>query len=137
MRILIVGLLFVGFPTLAVEPLASSELIEQCSSIGDAGRQACKAWVRGFIAGAFASRTARYVDPKKPETFSERAKRTRSSRRRTVYGSNFEAGYCLSRETTLDEIVGKLNAHAEALEKVPEHANQLVLGLLRKHYPCP
>lgn len=136
MRILILVLLFAAFPTFAVEPLASSMLIEQCSSTEDASRQACHFWVHGYIGGAFASRTAKYVDPKKPETFSERVKRTRSSRRRTVYGRNLEAGYCLPDDLTLDVLVGKLNTHVEELERLPELANQLMLGLLRKQYPC-
>lgn len=137
MRIFVVVLLFAAFPTFAVEPLSSGALIEKCSSSWEADVRLCQTWVHGFISGAFASRTAKIVTDGEPETFSDRAKRTRISRGRTVYGQNVDAGYCLPVETTLDEVVEKLNAHAEALEKMPEHANQLMLGLLRKHYPCP
>lgn len=136
MRRLIVVLLFVGLPAFAVEPLASRALIEQCASDEEASRGTCQAWVHGFIGGAFASRTAKYVDPKRPETFSERAKRTRTSGRGMVYANNVEAGYCLPRETSLAELVEKLNSHAAQMDKVPEQANQLMLGMLRKHYPC-
>ena len=136
MRILILVLLFAAFPTFAIEPLASGVLIEECSSTEEARQQACHYWIHGYIGGAFASRTARYVDPKRPETFSERAKRTRSSRRRTVYGRNLEAGYCLPDDLTIKAVIGELNAHVAELEQVPELANQLMLGLLRKQYPC-
>ncbi len=136
MRILIAILLVAGLPAFGVEPLASSELIKQCASNDEATRGACQAWVHGFIGGAFASRTAKYVDPKRPETLSERAKRTRAGGRGMVYANNIEAGYCLPRETTLAEVVDKLGSHAAQLEKIPEQANQLMLGLLRKHYPC-
>lgn len=136
MRIFLVLLLFVAVPAFAVEPLASSALIEQCSSNASTDRRVCKAWVHGFIGGFFASRTAKYASPDEPETYSERARRTRISRGRTVYGRNLQAGYCLPVETTLDEIVDKLNAHVQELATVPKHANQLMLGVLRKQYPC-
>lgn len=136
MRIFLVVLLIGAVPAFAVEPLASSALIEKCSSSWEVDVRLCQTWVHGFIGGAFAARTAKIVAADEPETFSERAKRTRISRGRTVYGQNVDAGYCLPAETTLDELVENLNAHVEALEKVPEHANQLMLGLLRKQYPC-
>ncbi|MDH3491033.1 MAG: Rap1a/Tai family immunity protein [Gammaproteobacteria bacterium] len=136
MRIFLVVLLFVAVPAFAVEPLASSTLIEQCSGNTGTDRRVCKAWVHGFIGGSFASRTAKYASPDEPETYSERARRTRISRGRTVYGRNIQAGYCLPAETTLDELVDKLDTHVEELAKIPEHANQLILGLLRKQYPC-
>ncbi len=136
MRVLVVSLLFVAVSTFAVEPLASDALIEQCSSTEDASIRACRAWVHGFMGGAFATRAAKYVDSDRPETYSERARRTRISRGREIYGRDSENGYCVPSETTLDEIVDKLVAHTAGLEKVPEQANQLMLGLLRKQYPC-
>ena len=136
MRTLIVVLLFAGLPAFAIEPLASSVLIEQCSSTEKASQQACRAWIHGYIGGAFSSRTAKYVDPKRPETFSERAKRTRSSRRNTVYGRNLPANYCLPEDLTLEVLVDGLNTHVNELERTPEFANQLMLGLLRKQYSC-
>ena len=63
MRIFLVVLLFAASPAFAIEPLASSVLIEQCSSSWEyrSGRP-CQTWVHGFIGGAFASRTAKIVD---------------------------------------------------------------------------
>lgn len=129
-------LCFVAAPVFAVEPLASSTLLQQCSSDADVNRQACRSWIHGFMGGAFASRTAKRVDDDRKETFSERAARTRISRGRAVYGQNYEANYCVPKETTIAELIDKLNGYAANLKPVPEHANQLMLGLLRKHYPC-
>ncbi len=129
-------LVLLASPTLAVEPLSSGTLLEQCSSSDYVRRQACRSWIHGFMGGAFASRTAKLTDAEKKETFSERAARTRISRGRAMFGQNHDAGYCVPKETTLDELVEKLAAHAGTLKEIPEHANQLMLGLLRKHYPC-
>ncbi len=137
MRILVFILAFAALPVLAVEPLPSSVLSEQCADTGGDGIKTCRAWVQGFIGGGFATGNARFADPEKSESFTERATRTRVSRGRTVYGPNPDAGYCLLSTTTLDEIIGKLPAHAAGMKSPPEHANQLMLGLLRKHYPCP
>lgn len=53
-----------------------------------------------------------------------------------MYGQNYDAGYCLPRATTIGELIDKIPSHAASLKQVPEHANQLMLGLLKKHYPC-
>lgn len=136
MRKPLVALLFLAVPAIAIEPLPSTTLIEQCSSSEESAHQACRSWIHGFVGGAFASRTAKLTDAERKETFSERAARTRISRGRFLYGQNIDAGYCLPRGTTIGELVNKIPAYGASLKQVPEHANQLMLGFLRKHYPC-
>lgn len=132
----LVVLMFLALPAMAVEPLSSAVLLEKCSSSYEAPHASCRAWVHGFVAGAFASRTARQDAAGKKETFSERATRTRLGRGRDVYGQNFEARYCIPTEITIEQLVAKLNEHAAAAAELPATANQLMLGMLRKQYPC-
>ncbi len=129
-------LLFLAVPALAVEPLPSATLLEQCGSSEAPGLQACRSYVHGFIGGAFASRTSKPVEAGSRGSYSERATRTRLSRGRVIYGQHYAAAYCLPSDVTLDDLIVKLRAHAAGLRQVPEHANQLVLGMLRKNYPC-
>lgn len=140
-RLLLIGLMVsLSATAAAVEPLSSEVLLRQCGiyardSVANEA-VSCRAWVQGFIGGAFATRTAVTTDPDKKESFTERATRTRVGRGRLQFGQNYQAGYCLPATATLDEIIAGLNAYAAALERRPEQANQLMLALLRDRYPC-
>lgn len=129
-------LLVLAVPAVAVEPLGSDALLEQCSSSEELAAEACRSWIHGFIGGAFASRTARVSSKKESETYSERATRTRVGRGRNVYGYNYDARYCIPAETTIEQLVERLNEHAAVMKERPLQANQLMLGMLRKNYPC-
>lgn len=132
----IVILFFIALPAFAVEPLASNLLLQQCSSDDNVSRLACRSWIHGFIGGANATRIAREAATDQNETFSERATRTRSAPPRRNYGQNYDAQYCVPSGTTIDELADKLIAHAAGLKQMPDNANQLMLGVLRKNYPC-
>lgn len=134
-KYLLVALLFVT-PAAAVEPLSSEEFLERCASSEKTELAACRGWIHGFVGGAFATRTAKPATAKEKETFEERAARTRIGRGRNLYGQNYTASYCIPKETTIDDLVVKLQDHAANAKKLPEHANQLMLAMLRKQYPC-
>ncbi len=129
-------LFLITAPAFAVEPLASSDLLQRCSSEDNVSRLACRSWMHGFMGGAFAMRTARPVIPNEKETFSDRAKRTRAAPGRDIYGQNVDARYCVPIGTTIDELADKLIAYAASDKPVPDQANQLMLSFLRKSYPC-
>ncbi len=131
-----VVLFFILASAHAVEPLKSDVLLQQCSSEDNVSRLACRSWIQGFMGGAYAIRTGKETKPVKKETFSERAARTRMAPRRDLYGLNYDAKYCVPSGTTIEELADKLIAYAGSLKQVSDHANQLMLGLLRKHYPC-
>lgn len=129
-------LILFALPAMAVEPMSSAVLLEKCSSSYESAHASCRAWIHGFVAGAFASRTAKQDTEKKKESFTERATRTRVSRGRDIYGQNVQARYCIPTESTIEDLVTRLNEYADAVKELPDTANQLMLGMLRKHYPC-
>lgn len=130
----------------AVEPLATTELIDHCSSY-DADPEGpdaifCVRYVQGFIDGAVTTdalvtlNIADEVD--RDESFTERAMRTRLGRRLERYGPSYYADFCLSETVPLSTVVKQV---IEALLEVDVATRQplardVVFGTLRSRYPC-
>ena len=128
----------------AAETLTTEELALHCSHYekDPQGIDAtfCVRYIQGFIDGAVATDErviSNIVTGKKEETFSERAMRTRLGKLR-LYGSTYNADFCLSDPIALNEAVEKVVADLmnETILNKPILARDVVYQTFRNHYPC-
>jgi hypothetical protein len=129
----------------AAKPLNAQELEDYCSQyqaapMGTEGR-VCIAYITGFLDGAIATdaRVAENVmgEVDQPETFSERAMRTRIRSRLHDYGPSVYAEFCVGEPVPVSDVVKfvvqEFGEH-ENLSDMSAHA--IVYASLRRHYPC-
>lgn len=141
-----VALLCLGAPILhATEPLAGDQLKVYCQEWkagGDAGHaSACALYITGFLDGATTTdpRVAENVaeEINRQETFSERAIRTRVSRRLVNAGPTAYAEFCVDPAVPVDEVVRDVVAALDAQESLlGVDAQTVVYAALRENYPC-
>ena len=142
----LLALLLAG-PTRAVEILTVHELISHCQVMETepegADAQYCIRYIQGFIDGAVATDVrvmlGTEVDDERPETFSERAKRTRASTRAERFQAAQLAGFCLGDPLPLRDVVTVVVTDLTSLDTgatAVSPARDAVYESLRVHYPC-
>ena len=129
----------------ATEPLAGEQLKTYCqewrSNGDDAHASACSFYITGFLDGATTTdpRVAENVaeEINRQETFSERAIRTRVSRRLVNAGPTAYAGFCVDAEVPVSEVITDV---VDALDEKGDlsgvNAQTVVYMTLRQKYPC-
>lgn len=143
----LLGALMLAPVTRAVDVLTVHELISHCALMETqptgADAQYCIRYVQGFIDGAVATDTRVMLNTEagadQEESFSERAKRTRSPSRADQFRAARLAGFCLGDPLPLRDVVDRIVADLVELD-VGDSANsparESVYRSLRKHYPC-
>ena len=92
----------------------------------------CLAYVEGFLRGVTFSSYAGPLTSEEPESWTDRAVRTRLGERALA-----RASACRVWMPRLDEFVFKLVADIDSMATVPEYdAHQLVQNTLLNHYGC-
>ena len=129
----------------ATEPLTAEQLDFYCGETEHVAATAesglCDLYITGFLDGAVATdaRVAENVvgELHNDETFSERAIRTRLSRRLREAGPTVYADFCVGTPVPIAEVVGhvidELNRRTDL---AGIEAQAIVYAALRKHYPC-
>ena len=131
----------------AVEVLSARELTAHCIRLGSdpegVDGQYCIRYIQGFIDGAVATDARVMLNAESAleseETFSERAKRTRSPSRADRSRAAGLAGFCLGDPLPLRDVVDVVVADLEALSdrrSQNEPAMEAVYASLLQHYPC-
>ena len=144
--LLVATLLCFGASALhATEPLAGEQLKTYCkewrSNGDDALANACSLYISGFLDGATTTdpRVAENVaeEINRQETFSERAIRTRVSRRLVNAGPTAYAGFCVDAEVPVSEVITDVVHALDAQESLSGvEAQTIVYAALRENYPC-
>ena len=136
---------FIAPRSSAIEPLTATQLQEICAdaveNADSAETRLCVFYVKGFLDGAVATdaRVAENVlsEIGKKETFTERAIRTRVSKRLREFGPSAYAEFCVGQPDPIADVV------EHVIEELDEHndlaniqAQTVVYASLRRHYPC-
>lgn len=137
-------LLALSWPARAVEPLTAGELRGYCAEFEarpDAGAsRLCLIYIKGFLDGAIATdaRVAENVvnEVERDETFSERAFRTRVSRRLREFGPSVYAEFCVGTPVPVAEVVEHVVRQFDGLKNEALDARSFVYAALRENYPC-
>jgi hypothetical protein len=126
-----------GMCTAEINALSADELHNRCLAYLEAPQsevaRSCGDYIQGFLAGS-PKVTLRARDREQPrhESFAERATRTRLGLQRAP-----RPRYCINTETSLQEFVMKLLAHAKALPPDEGASSSVLLyGVLGRHYKC-
>jgi len=133
--------------TRAVEVLTVHELISHCKLLAaePEGRDAqyCIRYIQGFIDGAVATDVRVMLNTEaageREETFSERAKRTRTASRSDRFRAAQLAGFCLGDPLPLRAAVAAVVTDLTALDvgdSAGSPARDAIYDSLRKRYPC-
>ena len=131
----------------AVEVLSVHELVTHCERLEaepqGADAQYCIRYIQGFIDGAVATdvRVMLNTEAKseRSESFSERAKRTRTPSRADRARAAQLAGFCLGDPLPLREVVDRVVADLVKLDvsdKAESPAREAVYASLQDHYLC-
>lgn len=145
--LLLGALLVVGPGALALEVLTVQELVSHCEFVDQEPEgvdgQYCIRYIQGFIDGAVTTDVrvmpGAGAQPTSPETFSERAKRTRSATRLDRSRATQLSGFCLGDQLLLRDVVDRVVTDLAALnvdETAQSPARDAVYTALREHYPC-
>lgn len=134
-------LCFVTFPVPAAAPPSASQLRGDCKAFvtapGSAPGARCEAYIQGFLDGnAAASKPPPPGAAAKPETFAERAVRTRV-RERDTYPPRASAVICVAASVPTAQVVAEVNAHLDA--NPPAAGDSAATGVhaaLLARYPC-
>ena len=132
----------------AVEVLSVHELVSHCELMEEepegADAQYCIRYIQGFIDGAVATDVSVMLhaeaDSSGTESFSERAKRTRTTTRADQFRAARLAGFCLGDPLPLQDVVDRVVVDLVALDvkdTAQSPARDAVYASLRAHYPCP
>lgn len=145
----IVGLVLLaaGPSAKAVEVLSAEELASHCVLLNaepdGADAQYCIRYIQGFIDGAIATDVNVMLNAETsanvPETFSERAKRTRAPSRSDQHRAAQLAGFCLGDPLPLRDVVDVIVADLQGLDGSAgqgKSAMEVVYASLQQHYPC-
>jgi hypothetical protein len=135
-------LCFVTVPVQAAAPSSASQLRIDCktfaTSPGSAPAERCEAYVQGFLDGNAAA--SKPPPPPgaaaKPESFAERAVRTRV-RERDAYPPRASAAICVATSVPTARVVADVNAHLDA--NPPAAGDSAATGVhaaLLARYPC-
>jgi hypothetical protein len=134
------ALCFVTFPVQAAAPPSASQLRIDCktfaTSPGSAPAERCEAYVQGFLDGNAAAGRPPPDATAKPETFTERAVRTRV-RERDAYPPRASAAICVATSVPTAQVVADVNAHLDA--NPPAAGDSAATGVhaaLLARYPC-
>jgi hypothetical protein len=131
----------------AVEVLSAKELASHCALLGSEPEgldgQYCIRYIQGFIDGAVATDVRVMLNAEseleRSETFSDRAKRTRSPSRADRLRAAELAGFCLGDPLPLRDVVDVVVADL-ALLPVDKGNNasamDVIYASLQQHYPC-
>ena len=144
---ILLGALMLSPVTRAVEVLTVHELVSHCALMESdptgADAQYCIRYVQGFIDGAVATDVRVMINTEvagnPEESYSERAKRTRTPSRSDQFRAARLAGFCLGDPLPLREVVDKVVADLVELDVEGTEnsaARVSVYRSLRKHYPC-
>jgi len=145
--IVLLLLLLVAPVTKAVGVLTAQELASHCAMVKSEPQgvdaQYCIRYIQGFIDGAVATDVNVMLNAEtgsgSGESFSERAKRTRASRRADQHRAAELAGFCLGEPLPLRDVVEVVVADLQVLADGAgneESALEVVYASLQKHYPC-
>lgn len=144
-EVLGVALLCLAATTLhAAKPLGGEELRAYCEewSGNAAGHaSACSLYITGFLDGAMTTdpRVAENVaeEINRQETFSERAIRTRVSRRLVNAGPTAYADFCVDPEVPVNDVISDVVTALQARDSLlGVDAQTVVYDALRENYPC-
>ena len=120
----------------AVEPMTSADLSRLCrdqlAGPEDTAEGSCTAYIRGFLAGLPEVRIGTGPESQPYSNFVQRALQTRVGNRLREQSS---PNFCIPRDTTSEDVARRiLNTAADSNQQVA--AEQLMLSVLRQHYPC-
>jgi hypothetical protein len=132
---LMVAALLARVDAAELAPLTSVELYELCLAYGRAPEseeaQACAAYVRGFIEGSEQVVLRNHDKEARPESFSERAWRTR------LGASPPKPRYCLKARLPLREFIAQMLKQAEHNPPTEDSsADALLYGTLSRFHRC-
>ncbi len=131
----------------ALDKMASQQFLSSCQSDKirthslslNTDRANCHAFIQGFLAS-----TEKFTlsDEQNP-TFEQRALQTRAGGQILNKGITERNPYCFPRQTTLDDIVTKINSEValDSQEVVRsnvslKHAEDVLVLVLKKHFSC-
>ncbi len=131
----------------AVDVLSVHELVSHCELMekepDGADAQYCIRYIQGFIDGAVATDVSVMLhaeaDSSGTESFTERAKRTRTTTRADQFRAARLAGFCLGDPLPLRDVVDRVVVDLVALDvkaTAQSPARDAVYASLRTHYPC-
>ena len=132
----------------AVEVLSVHELVSHCQVMDSepegADAQYCIRYIQGFIDGSVATDVRVMINAEasstRPDSFTERAKRTRAPTRKDQFRAARLAGFCLGDPLPLQEVVNSIVADLITLDvddTAQSPARDAVYASLTAHYPCP
>lgn len=133
----------VTLPVRAAAPPPASQLRADCKAYvtapGSALGGRCEAYIQGFIDGNAAASKPPPGSPAaaaKPETFAERAVRTRV-RERDTYPPRASAAICVAESIPTAQVVAQLNAHLDTNPPAAgDSAATAVHAALLARFPC-
>lgn len=133
----------VTFPLQAAAPPSASQLRTDCKAFvtapGSAPGGRCEAYIQGFLDGNAAATNPPPGAPAavaKPETFAERAARTRV-RDRDTYPPRASAAICVAASVPTAQVVAAVNGHLDANPPAAgDSAATAVHAALLARYPC-
>ncbi|MEX2151381.1 MAG: Rap1a/Tai family immunity protein [Steroidobacteraceae bacterium] len=136
-------LCFVTFPVQAAAPPSASQLRADCKAFvtapGSAPGGRCAAYIQGFLDGSAAASKPLPGAPAaaaKPETFAERAARTRV-RGRDTYPPRASAAVCVAASVPTAQVVAEVNAHLDTNPPAAgDSAASAVHTALLAGFPC-
>jgi hypothetical protein len=132
------AMLLAARPAAALDTLSAADLAQTCA---DAGEGTCLGYIRGFIDGAIATdpRVALNVarEFEGPESFADRAYRTRLGDRLERYGPSYFAEFCVPVPVPLADIAQEVRDELARKAYDPgASARDVVYDALRQAYPC-
>jgi len=140
-----IGCILASPRALAIDPLTAVELREVCAQAAQQPEaiqtRLCLFYVKGFLDGAVAtdSRVAENVASEmgEGEGFTERAIRTRVMDRLERFGPSVYAEFCVGQPDPIADVVLHVIEELDLYEELEGvHAQTVVYGALRRHYPC-
>lgn len=145
--LLLAAFLAAGSGAHAVEVLTVHELVSHCEFLEQEPEgvdgQYCIRYIQGFIDGSVATDVRvmlnAEVEAPSTETFSQRAKRTRSPTRADRFRAAQLAGFCLGDPLPLRDVVDRVVVDLIALDvddTAQSPARDAVYISLRENYPC-
>ena len=127
-----------GAQSLAVEKMGGTDFLSSCQGTeteSDAMENGtpviCRAYIQGFLDGL-----AQFSDLNQQEpSFEQRALQTRAQAQMLQDGGLLRSTYCIPDDTSIADIVDKINLETE-LKKSGQDSAEILSSVLRKHFPC-